>query len=88
MTQCSCWTHTQHGRSLTSQGGGPCTRAAKFKDAQGRLYCAQHAKEPATVLRKATGRLRAGLQLIEPSMDDFGEYLEDMRQRAAVRNHR
>ena len=42
----------------------PCTRAATYTDGKN-FYCTQHAKVPATVLRKATGKIRDGLRRIE-----------------------
>lgn len=76
VTQCSCWTTTRHERGLVSHGGNQCTRPAKYVDAKGQFYCAQHAKEPATVLRKATGRLRDGLREINSGARDFDWMLD------------
>lgn len=44
-----------------NRGGGPCQREATYTDGE-RYFCTQHSKEFATVLKKATNRIRAGLQ--------------------------
>jgi len=46
-------------------GGGPCERQATYTDGKGNFYCTQHAKQPATVMHKATGRIRDGFRRIQ-----------------------
>jgi len=60
----------------TSSQGGQCTRAATYRDDRGNPFCTQHSKEPATVMRKATGKLRQGMVPIEttqPPQDNPNE---------------
>jgi hypothetical protein len=60
--RCSAWTQVNHAMSaLVPRGGDQCTRRATYIDKEGRGYCRQHAKEFATVMRKATNNIRAGL---------------------------
>ena len=40
-----------------------CTRDATYTDGV-KFYCTQHAKEPATMMRKGTGKIRADLRPI------------------------
>lgn len=47
-------------------GNANCERRATYIDEHGYRYCTQHAKEPATPIRKATGRIRAGLRSFNP----------------------
>lgn len=49
-------------------GAGGCTRKATYTDGR-HFYCTQHAKEPPTILRKATGRIRLGLYPIPTEAD-------------------
>lgn len=65
MPQCQAWTHSRPSYARNPNSGGPggqCARKAAYVNERGAFYCAQHAKQPATVLRKATGRLQAGMR--------------------------
>lgn len=64
--QCQATTTSRrsYGNYLKWIGGGQCKRPAKFTDGT-RCYCDQHAREPATVTRKRTRDLQAGMQPIE-----------------------
>ena len=53
---------------LYSRGGGQCSRRATYTDGKN-FVCTQHAKEPATVLRMATGKIKEGFIKI-PLGDD------------------
>lgn len=61
--QCEQTTEPRDWSSRVAGHGGAhrCTRRATYTDGV-RLFCAQHAKEPATVMRKATGKIRAGMK--------------------------
>jgi hypothetical protein len=61
----TCQQHTARRGPLVGSGGrrgGDCTRPARFVDEYGYFYCTQHAKEPATTLKKATGKIRPNLR--------------------------
>jgi hypothetical protein len=62
MTQCQARTTSRinwkHG------AGSQCTREARWADPKGNVYCAQHAKDIPTVLRKGTGKIRADMKPI------------------------
>lgn len=50
------------------RGSNPnCERRATYIDDKGYRYCTQHTKEPATTLRKATGRIRSDLRSFNPT---------------------
>ena len=65
--QCE-WVTVSSGTRLPSYStrrvGGRCERKATYFGGS-KYFCTQHAKEPATVLRKATGKIRAGLMKLE-----------------------
>src|SRR5262245_36938788 len=65
-TRCSAWTQVNREYAALSyrRGGNQCSRPATYVDGEGRPFCKQHAKVPATVLRKATGKLRDGMKRI------------------------
>lgn len=60
MTQCQWITQPSPVHSYYTRKGGPCSRKATHTDGKN-SYCTQHSKEFATVLKKATNRIRDGL---------------------------
>jgi hypothetical protein len=54
---------------LYSKGGGQCSREAIYTNGQ-TFVCKQHAKEFATVLRKATNKIRDGYYKIRSNDND------------------
>jgi hypothetical protein len=59
--KCQAITQTGSPYELRAGKGGPCQREATYTDGQ-RYFCTQHSKEFATVLKKATNKVRDGLR--------------------------
>jgi hypothetical protein len=62
--KCQAITQPSSPYELYGVKGGPCKRNATYTDGS-RFYCTQHAKDFATVLKKATNKIRDGLYPIE-----------------------
>lgn len=60
------------GSLIGGRGNSNCSRRAKYVDEHGYRYCIQHAKEPATTTRKATGKIREGLMPMRSDGTAFG----------------
>lgn len=61
--QCEALTHPRsvYNTNYRGNAGGKCRRKATHTDGSS-YYCTQHAKEPPTLLAKATGKIRNGLR--------------------------
>lgn len=85
--QCDCTTEPGSiSNRFAGIGGKRCTRKATYMDRHGRYFCTQHAKEPPTIRKKASGKIRADLIRIEPYPADHQQRLAMQLAYHCVRN--